>query len=105
MYAKADKADTAIEFLKEAYQQYDDENVKAAIAERMTILIAKKQARSLGYAVERYKEIYGEYPGELQALVGAGLIKKLPVYPGGQYKFDPDTGKVDWVSESSPEWP
>jgi len=105
MYAKAEKIDTAIEFLEEMYQQHDDQNVKAAIAERITILVAKKQTRSLEHAAEKYKETYGKYPSDLKLLTRAGLIKELPVYPGGQYVIDPDTGRVDWVSESSPQWP
>jgi tetratricopeptide (TPR) repeat protein len=105
MYAKAEKIDTAIEFLEEMYQQHDDQNVKAAIAERITILVAKKQARSLEYAAGKYKEAYGEYPRELKLLTHAGLIKELPAYPGGEYIIDPNTGRVDWVSESVPHWP
>ena len=105
MYAKADKVDVAIEFLREAYQQYDDENVKSAIAERMTALIAKKEARSLEHAAQKYKEVFGEYPRELKALVGAGIIRELRVYPGGDYVIDPDTGKVDWIQKSGPQWP
>ena len=105
MYAKAEKIDTAIEFLEEMHQQHDDENVKAAIAERITILIAKKQVRSLEYAAGKYKETYGEYPKELKILTHAGLVRELPVYSGGQYVIDPNTGRVDWVSESAPHWP
>ena len=106
MYAKAEDLDTALRFLEEMYMQYDDQKVKSAIAERISILVIKKQVRLLQDAVEKYKEIYGEYPRELEALVHTELIRELPpVYEGGSYVIDPDTGKVDWVSESIPQWP
>jgi len=105
MYAKAEKIDTAIEFLEEVYEQHEDRNVKAAIAERITILVAKKQAHILEHAAGKYKEAYGEYPTDVKSLARAGLIGELPEYPGGQYVIDPNTGRVDWVSESAPQWP
>ena len=125
MYAKAQKTDLALELFQEMYRQHDDENVKAAIAERITVLVAKKQARSpaLAAAVEKYKEAYGQYPItrhasrvgrrphhgfstlSAEALIHAGLIRELPAYLDGQYVIDPDTGRVDWVSESVSQWP
>lgn len=105
MYARAEDLGTAIEFLKEMYLQYDDQKVKSAIAERISILVAKKQVRLLQDAVDKYKEVYGKYPRELEALVHTELIRKLPVNEGGRYVIDPDTGKVDWVSRSIPQWP
>ena len=105
MYAKSQEMDGAIEFLQEMYRQYADQNVKMAIAERITILAAKKQIPSLEYAVEKYKAVHGRYPRELEALIHEGLIRQLPEYVGGQYIIDPDTGKVDWVSESNLQWP
>lgn len=104
MYTKSGRADTAIDFLKETYYQSEDENIKMAIAERIAILIAKQQIRPLKDAAESYRRAYGKYPGELQELVSAGLIRELPEYPDGRYVIDP-TGEVEWVSESVPNWP
>ncbi len=104
MYAKSGKVDVAIDFLKEMYHQQADENIKKTIAERINILMAKKQIRPLKDAAEIYRKNYGKYPGELEELVSAGLIRQLPEYPGGQYVID-STGKVEWVSESAPNWP
>ncbi len=105
MYAKADDIDTAIAFLEETYKHYENESVKETIRERIITLVAKKHARSFKPIVEKYKEIYGEYPSEMDALTRAGLIDELPVHPGGQYTIDPNTGEVDWVLESNPQWP
>jgi tetratricopeptide (TPR) repeat protein len=155
MYAKAEKIDTAIEFLQEMYRQHDDENVKAAIAGRIAILVAKKQAlseaKAISIAAEKYKEAHGQYPIEggetpplrlqtaahpsprtwglgrgesssygatldIEALIQAGLIRELPTYHNprgmgdlsrgnGRYIIDLNTGKVDWVSESTAQWP
>ena len=58
MYAKGEKTDTAIEFLREIQQQSDDENIKAAIAERLNILMAKRHARLLQGIVEEYRRSY-----------------------------------------------
>ena len=105
MYAKAERIDTAIEFLRGTYSQYDDQSVKEVIAQRVNILVAKKQARSLEPIVEEYKKTYGRYPSEAEELIRVGLIKELPIYPDGHYTIDPDTGKVDWVSELRLQWP
>jgi tetratricopeptide (TPR) repeat protein len=105
MYAKGERTDTAIEFLREIQQQYDDENVKAAIAERLNILMAKRQARLLQDIVEEYRKTYGEYPREIEELAQVGLLKEMPVYHGGRYVINSNSGMVDWISESSPQWP
>ena len=105
MYAKSEKLDTAIEFLQEMYQQHDNENVRSAILERLSVLIAKKQARSLRCVVEKYKTVHGAYPTELEALAHCGLIEELPQYPNGCYTYDSDTGEIDWVPESGANWP
>jgi tetratricopeptide (TPR) repeat protein len=104
MYAKGGRMETAIQFLKETYHQYEDENVKESIAGRLNILMAKQQISQLESAAEVYKKGYGEYPKDLKELIGAGLVKELPEYPDGEYVIY-RTGKVDWVSESSPNWP
>ena len=104
MYAKSGKMDVAIDFLKETYNQQEDENAKKAIAERINILMAKRQIRPLEDVAEIYKKNYDKYPGELEELVSAGLIRQLPEFPGGQYVID-STGKVEWVSESTLNWP
>ncbi len=102
MYAKAGKADMALEFLQETYKQYDDEKVKLAIANRINTLKAMEYASHLEKAAEEYRRIHGKYPGELKELINTGLIQELLEYPGGHYVID-STGKVKWVSESS--WP
>ena len=102
MYAKSGKTDMALEFLQETYNQYDDEKVKQAIADRINTLKAMKYVSYLEKVAEEYERIYGEYPRELKELINAGLIQKLPEYPGGYYVID-STGKVKWVSESN--WP
>lgn len=105
MYARAEKIDTAIEFLKGMYNQYEDQNTRKYISERINILVAKRQARSFKFAVDKYKETYGKYPEKLEELVRIGLIKDLPVFPGGKYVIDSNTGAVDWISETTPQWP
>jgi len=105
MYAKANQLDTAIEFLREMYGQYEDPSIKETIEKRIAVLVAKKYARSLKPVVEKYKEIHGKYPAEVNALIHAGLIKELYIYPDGRYVIDPDTGEVDWLSDSETQWP
>ena len=105
MYARSEKLDTAIDFLKEMYEQNGDENAKSAILGRLNILFAKRQAQSLRSIIEKYKKVYGEYPDELEDIVHAGLIEELPQYNDGDYVYDSDTGEVDWVSESDSHWP
>ena len=100
MYAEANQADVALAFLREIYDQYQDESVRAAVAQEMNEIMAKKQIGGLEQAADRYKRIYGVYPKELSMLVTAGIIRQLPQFDGGEYKIDPHTGKVDWVSSS-----
>ena len=104
MYAKSGKTDLAIDFLRETYDQHEDENVKRAIAERINLLMARQQIRPLEDAAEAYRKTYGKYPEKLDELANAGLIKELPEYSDGQYVID-STGKVEWVSESVSNWP
>lgn len=104
MYAKSGNEETALAFLKEAYNQYEDETVKAAIADRINRLVAKMQLKPLQNVAEKYKEDYGRYPKELEELVHAGLINRVPEYPGGQYVVD-SKGKVEWVHETDLHWP
>ena len=75
------------------------------IAENRYLDVKKQYSTTFGQLIEKYKETYGKYPEELQELCRVRLIDALPVYPDGQFKIDPDTGMVDWVSESSPHWP
>ncbi len=105
MYAKGERTEAAIGFLEEIQQQYDDERVRAAIAERLNILIAKREARILQGIVEEYRRTYGEYPRKIEELVQVGLLKEIPVYHGGRYVINSYSGMVDWISESSPQWP
>ena len=104
MYAKGGKADMAIDFLRESYNQSEDKNVKETIAERINILMARRYIVPLENAAEAYKKTYGEYPEDLKELVSARLINGLPEYPSGQYVID-STGNVEWMSESVPNWP
>ncbi|MBD3183204.1 hypothetical protein GF312_12990 [Candidatus Poribacteria bacterium] len=105
MYAKADKEDVAIEFLEEIYTQYNDEQVKQTIMDRLILLKAKEQAKEIQKLVERYKQIYNEYPENFEALVNKGLINRIPEYPGGYFTLNPEDGTVDWFSENTPNWP
>ena len=105
MYAKAEKTDTAIQFLESMYHEYDDPSVKESIAERLKILVAKREAQSLKQFVDKYKDIYGFYPKKPEDLIHAGLVKQILIYPGGNYVIDQNTGEIDWISDSSPQWP
>jgi hypothetical protein len=79
--------------------------MKAAIDDRLNILMAKKYARTLQGIVEEYYKIYGKYPRDINELVHVGLLKEIPVYTGGRYMVNPESGMVDWISESTPQWP
>lgn len=105
MYTKAEKSDMAVQFLESMYQQYDDPDVKESISERLKILIAKKEAQSLKQAIMKYKEVYGVFPKSPEDLVNTGLVKQINIYPGGRYTIDQNTGEIDWISDSNPNWP
>lgn len=105
LYAKTGKIEAALDYLIDAYKRYDDPNIKSAIAGRIKLLIAKRDSIFLEEAASKYKELFGEYPKDLNLLVKKGLTKSLPTEPhGGEYQIDPTTGKVKSSVKMS-DWP
>ncbi|MBM3190074.1 MAG: hypothetical protein FJZ90_15305 [Chloroflexi bacterium] len=50
---------------------------------------------TMEFVIEKYRERLGRYPGELQDLVRAGLLRSVPVDPSGvPYGYEPSNGNI-----------
>ena len=95
MYAEAENPEVALEFLAAMWAQTDNSYVKAELETRMKELIIERDVRSLERAVAQYRERNGLFPKDVQALVAAGDLRKIPEEPfGGAYVVDATTGKI-----------
>jgi tetratricopeptide (TPR) repeat protein len=96
LYAKLGKIEFAIEYLKEIYKLFeDDEKMRAAIDSQIKELVVEKHTIFLKDAAEIYKKVRGKYPSRLEDLIAAGVINAIPVEPnGGQYVIEPETGEI-----------
>lgn len=75
---EANKTDLAIAYLEGMLAQENEENLQIIFTARLEGFRAIKL---LEVAVEKYLELYGEYPENLQALVGAGIVVEMPKDP------------------------
>ena len=95
MYAEAENPVVALEFLAAMWAQTDNSYVKAELETRMKELIIERDVRSLERAVAQYRERNGLFPKDVQALVAAGDLRKIPEEPfGGGYVVDASTGRI-----------
>jgi hypothetical protein len=73
----------------------DNQFIREAAKNNITVLIQKKRVDMLNQAVQTYKKRFRKFPSDLSVIVEKGVIAKLPEPVGGMpYDYDPSTGKV-----------
>ena len=85
-YYKVNETAFAIAFLRQMYEDAQNENVKRSIAIRLDAL---EKIFSLEKVVNQYKDRYNKMPENLEVLISEGIIDKLPQDPyGGNFFLD-----------------
>lgn len=104
LYVSAKSPQQAVDLLSAVYQNTTDENARQLLEQRLKIVIVERDLQFLEQAIERYRDLHGRFPDQIDDLVGSGLLRKLPIEPsGGRYLYDPRTGSVS--SSELPERP
>ncbi len=96
-YAKGKFAspDQGIAMWEAVAKMSDNQFIREAAKNNITVLTQKKNVDMLNQAVQTYKKRFRKFPSDLSGLVEKGLISKLPEPVGGMpYDYDPSTGKV-----------
>ena len=102
MAAEAGSPGTALAFLEVRLRETHDPEMREVLANRMKEVIIERDLRLLGSAMEAYRMQHQVPPGTLTDLVVAGVLPNLPEEPfGGDYRLDPETGRVS--SSTHPE--
>ena len=94
MYAKADRAEAAISFLRHLEEEAQDDESRKAVAHQIQWATLERDANRLESAAALYQERHLLPPVCLEQLALDGLVDALPKDPfGGGYWLDPD-GRV-----------
>lgn len=94
MYVKGRRTDAALAFLEQARAAAQDDETRRAIDAQIKQAILERDAAVLDEAVARYEERHGIRPIGLFALIGDGLVERIPADPfGGFYVIGAD-GRV-----------
>jgi tetratricopeptide (TPR) repeat protein len=89
---------TAWETWFDIYRRAPDERTKKIADNHLYNIKATIDQTALQEAAAKYRDRFGRWPSDLQALVGAGLVREVPRdFDGRDYVYDPATGKVRTV--------
>ncbi len=95
LYANANDPEVAIAFLKEIYENTENEDMKRDIDKRIKEIIVERDIRLLEKARNIFRDRYGQYPDTLQELFKSGIINMIPYEPfGGKYYIDQKDGSI-----------
>jgi tetratricopeptide (TPR) repeat protein len=100
LYADAAFKDTdfqaAWENWEEVYLTTDDERIKKIAENHLYQVKTAMDLAQLKEAIQRYQQIYGKFPDDLEGLQSAELLDSIPKdLDGNEYIYYPDTGEVD----------
>lgn len=94
LYVQAGNPEVALDFLKNIYDETQDENVRKSIEKRIKEVMVERDIRFLESAIATYKKISGQIPSNLSVLVEKGIIRSLPEEPFGGYYYIDSNGNV-----------
>jgi hypothetical protein len=87
--------DSAVAFLKDTLSHASDDNARKVLTEKLQRAQISQDLRNLNKLTERYQKEHGQFPGTLEDLVTAQMLRYVPREPfGGRYVLEPQTGKV-----------
>jgi len=77
------------------YDRAPDERTKKIASNHLYNVKASIDRQALEEAAAKFRERYGRFPDDLEALVRAGLVSRLPKdFDGRDYLYDPAAGRV-----------
>ncbi len=86
LFARAGKFDVAMAAIEEQLKSVTDEKVKDYLKKRLRSV---QNLKLLAERIEDYRRMFGKCPENLEELVKAGLLKRIPEDPlGGKYFID-----------------
>jgi len=97
LYYEANKTEQAIQYLKVIYEGTFNQAVRKGLLMRISAL---ESIQFLEGAVQKFEKQTGHPPAELNELVRAGILKKLPPDPyGGTFYYDRSDGRIKTTSK------
>ena len=89
---------TSWETWLDIFKRAADERTRKIASNHLYNVKAAIDGAALGAAIQAFRERFGRLPGDLAALVRAGLLEAVPRdLDGNDYVYDPQTGKVKTV--------
>lgn len=96
--------EAALQFLEAALQSAAVPEVRETIQQQIRELEFARAWGTLESALSQYRRAFGHPPPDLDALVHAGVLDRIPADPfGGQFTVDPDSGQLRSSSGRTPK--
>ena len=96
---KADETNTSEMIWTEIYNSSSDSSIRDNALKHLKGLQASKDIKVLNELAQKYRETYGHFPPNVDALVQAGMARSTPVDPSGfPYIYD-----AEGVAQLNPE--
>lgn len=100
MYEKMGDRRTSLRYWTEIYQGAEDEYVRSVAYRHVHDLKMQVDLEDLEAAIRAYTDRFGARPRRLEALVEAGILRRLPEDPeGNAYLYNRNTGEVRSVAQ------
>ncbi len=89
LLATAGELDRARAYAESFLEHAETPEMRLAMERRLAEIDVEATLRTLDRAIARYRERFGHDPDDVQALVDAGIIDRVPVEPlGGEYRIE-----------------
>ncbi len=96
LYAQGGDPETAIAFIRARLAETEHEETRRALEKRYWDLWITRDLQAIDAAIEAHRGARGGVPGDVAALVEAGLLEREPTDPkGGSYRIENDLAATD----------
>lgn len=100
-YRKAGRSDVARSLWEEMYRSSANQVVRTLAEYSIKRIDMDTSLREIAEAAKRFRLLKGEFPRELQDLVAAGIVERIPQDPfGGSYFIDTRTSALSSTTKS-----